>query len=169
MICIEPCMFTLEFRPKESSGRLLPQVRNVVLVDMDGTLADVTHRLHWIRGSKKKNWKRFFQEMSKDPPNPVVLEWVKNLVPEYEIFIVSGRPAEYRQATTDWLRRYQVPFSELHMRRSGDRRPDHIVKGELLDEIGDDRVAFVIDDRNSVCDMWRSNRLTCYQVAEGNY
>src|SRR5438045_5112840 len=89
--------------------------RNLVLVDMDGTLADVSDRLHWVRGSRKKNWKKFFNEMSKDPPNPVVLEWVQNLVPEYRIVIVSGRPEDYRQATIDWLRRYKVPFSGLYM------------------------------------------------------
>ena len=148
---------------------MIPGERNVVLVDMDGTLADVGHRLHWIRGRRRKNWKQFFRDMSKDPPNPVILDWVRNLVPEYIIFIVSGRPEEYRETTMAWLQRYEVPFSELHMRRSGDRRPDYIVKRELLDEIGEERVAFVIDDRNSVCDMWRSSNLSCYQVAEGNY
>ena|SRR5690242_14782162 len=142
--------------------------RNVVLVDMDGTLADVSHRLHWVRAGKK-NWKKFFREMHKDPPNPVVLDWVRNLVPEYQIVIVSGRPADYRDMTVDWLNRYGVPFSEIYMRPSGDRRPDHIVKRELLEEIGEERVAFVIDDRNSVCDMWRGQGLTCYQIAEGNY
>jgi hypothetical protein len=50
-----------------------------------------------------------------------------------------------------------------------DRRPDHIVKRELLERIGEDRVAFVIDDRNSVCEMWRGRGLTCYQIAEGNF
>src|SRR5205823_9235599 len=138
-------MFTLEFRPKESSGRLLPQVRNVVLVDMDGTLADVTHRLHWIRGSKKKNWKRFFQEMSKDPPNPVVLEWVKNLVPEYEIFIVSGRRAGNGQARTDCLGGYRGPFSELLMGRSGAGLPVKLVSGGLLVELGEVVVALGLE------------------------
>jgi hypothetical protein len=50
--------------------------RNVVLVDMDGTLANVSHRLHWVRGGKK-NWNKFFREMHKDPPYPVVLYGVE--------------------------------------------------------------------------------------------
>ena len=54
------------------------------------------------------------------------------------------------------------------MRRVGDR-PDYTVKRELLAEIGEDRIAFVIDDRNSVCDMWRGQGLTCYQIAAANY
>jgi hypothetical protein len=142
--------------------------RKLVLVDMDGTLADVTHRLHHVRG-RKKNWKRFFGEMQHDPPNPVIAEWVRNLVPEYEVWIVSGRPDDYKDVTIDWLRRHHIPFSEIRMRRGGDFRPDHIVKKEILDSIGEERVAFVIDDRNSVCDMWRSSGLTCYQIAEGNF
>ena len=112
---------------------------NVVLVDMDGTLADVSHRLHWVRGGKK-NWKKFFREMHKDPPNPVVLDWMRNLAPEYRIVIVSGRPADYQDVTVAWLKRYAVPFSEIYMRSSGDRRPDHIVKRELLEKIGEERV-----------------------------
>ena len=70
--------------------------RNVVLADMDGTLADISQRLHCIRGGGKKNWKRFLREMCKDLPNPVILEWVQNLVPECRIVIVLGRPDEYR-------------------------------------------------------------------------
>ena len=31
-----------------------------VVVDLDGTLADCTHRLHHIRGRRRKNWDAFF-------------------------------------------------------------------------------------------------------------
>ena len=46
----------------------------MVLGDMGGTLADVSHRLHWVRGGKK-NWKKVFREMHKDPPNPSIAIW----------------------------------------------------------------------------------------------
>ena len=141
----------------------------MVIVDMDGTLADVTHRLHHIRGTRKKNWKRFFEGMDADPPNEVVAEWVRNLQPDYEVVIVSGRPEEYGARTIAWLRRHQIPFSHLRMRRDGDHRPDHIVKQEILNALPKEAVAFVIDDRNSVCDMWRRNGLRTFQVAEGNF
>ena len=141
----------------------------MVIVDMDGTLADVAHRLHHIRGSRKKNWKRFFEAMDADPPSPVVAEWVRNLSPDYEVVIVSGRPEEYGGRTIAWLRRNHIPFSHLRMRRDGDHRPDHIVKEEILGTLPKAAIAFVIDDRNSVCDMWRRNGLRCFQVAKGNF
>jgi hypothetical protein len=39
------------------------------LFDFDGTLADCTHRLHHIKGSRK-NWRAFFAACSKDGPIP---------------------------------------------------------------------------------------------------
>lgn len=140
--------------------------RDLVLVDMDGTLADVSHRLHLLEG-KKKNWKQFFKLMDEDPPSEVVLQWVKNLSPEYKVIIVTGRPEEYRPNTEEWLRRHDVRYTDILMRRNGDHRPDYVVKKELLDEVPKDRVAFVIDDRHSVCDMWRGCGLRVFQVAVG--
>lgn len=150
-------------------GWRLPEGRRMVIVDMDGTLADVTHRLHHIRGRRKKNWKRFFEGMDADPSNEVVAQWVRNLPPEYEVVIVSGRPEAYGDRTIAWLRRFNIPFSHLLMRRDGDHRPDHIVKQEILDTLPKHAIAFVIDDRATVCDMWRRNGLRTFQIAEGNF
>jgi hypothetical protein len=133
---------------------------------MDGTLADVTHRLHFLNGPKK-NWKSFFAGMDEDPPSNVVVEWVKNLSPDYEVVIVTGRPENFRSNTESWLRKHHIPFSRIIMRRSGDHRPDYVVKKQLLDQIGRDRVAFVIDDRPSVCDMWRSCGLRVFPITHG--
>ncbi len=141
--------------------------RKLVLVDMDGTLADVSHRLHHIRGGKK-NWKAFFRGMDDDPPSTIVLEWVRNLEPEYDVVIVTGRPEQYRGNTEAWLRKHGVKYAELLMRRDGDHRPDYTVKRELLSRLPKERVAFVIDDRPSVCEMWRSCGLKVYQVAVGD-
>jgi FMN phosphatase YigB (HAD superfamily) len=140
--------------------------RKIVIVDMDGTLADVSHRLHFLNGPKK-NWKQFFAGMDDDPPSTVVVDWVRNLSPDYEVVIVTGRPDKYHTNTESWLRKHGIEFSRIIMRRSGDHRPDYVVKKELLDEVGRERVAFVIDDRPSVCDMWRALGLRVYQVAIG--
>ncbi len=146
--------------------RLHDPARDLVLVDMDGTLADVTHRLHYIK-SAKKDWKRFFQCMHEDPPNQVVMEWVRNLAPEYRVVIVTGRPDLYRQQTIDWLARHDVCYDAILMRREGDHRPDYVVKKEVLGSVDRERVAFVIDDRPNVCDMWRECGLRTIQVSAG--
>ncbi len=140
--------------------------RQVVIVDMDGTLADVSHRLHHLNGPKK-NWKKFFALMNEDPPSQVVVDWVRNLPPDYDVVIVTGRPETYRAETEAWLDRHRISYSDIIMRRSGDHRPDYVVKKELLEKVGRDRVAFVIDDRASVCQMWRACGLRTFQVAVG--
>lgn len=146
--------------------RLHDPARDLVLVDMDGTLADVTHRLHHIKGAQK-NWKSFFQYMHEDPPHDIVLAWVRNLAPEYRVVIVTGRPDTYRQQTIEWLTRHDVKYDAILMRPSGDHRPDYVVKKELLGSVNKDRVAFVIDDRPNVCDMWRDCGLRTIQLSMG--
>lgn len=138
----------------------------MVLVDMDGTLADSRHREHFVQGWRK-NWQAFFEAMDRDKPNKAIAEWVRELAADYEIVIVTGRPHEYLQNTIDWLRKYEVPFSQVLMRREGDRRPDYVVKEEMLHALDASQIAFVIDDRPSVCDMWERSGLRCHRVVLG--
>jgi uncharacterized HAD superfamily protein len=133
---------------------------------MDGTLADVGHRLHHIKGPGRKNWHAFFEGMDDDPPNREIVDMVREYSGDHEIIVITGRPDSYRQRTIAWLKRYNVPFSRLYMRKARDHRPDYVVKKELLESLGADkeRVALVIDDRPSVCDMWRECGLKVHQV-----
>jgi phosphoglycolate phosphatase-like HAD superfamily hydrolase len=141
--------------------------RDVVIVDIDGTLADVQHRLHHIKGSGKKNWKQFFRSAPQDEPIDIIFRWVNNLAPDYTAILITGRPDEYRKDTEAWLAKHGVRYSKLYMRRAGDHRPDTVVKQELLDKVGRERVAFVIDDRPQVCDMYRGCGMRVFQVSSG--
>ena len=138
----------------------------MVLVDMDGTLADSRHREHHVEG-KRKNWPAFFAAMDADEPNPAIAEWVGELSSSYDIVIVTGRPQQYLRNTIEWLQKYKLPFAQILMRREGDRRPDFVVKEEMLQALDLQRIAFVIDDRPSVCDMWERSGLHCHRVVLG--
>lgn len=141
--------------------------RKDVIVDIDGTLADVTHRLHHVRGRRKK-WKKFFALMSEDKPISEVITRVQDLAGEYNIYLVSGRPDDYRDITTEWLKLHDVPYEALYMRRAGDFRPDDIVKQEILDEHFDKHnIELVIEDRPRVIRMWKSNGLKVEDVGTG--
>lgn len=143
-----------------------------VIVDIDGTVADVEHRRHHVSDSRKKNWHAFFEAMVNDPPKEDVIELVTILFNDgYDIIFVSGRPDNYREQTDDWLRSH-VPIDryDLHMRAAGDTRADHVVKREILREIQKEYQIFLsLDDRQSVVDMWRREGITCLQVAPGDF
>ena len=139
-----------------------------VLFDIDGTLADATHRLHHIQNGSH-NWDAFFAECVNDP----VIEPIRDLAvlvasQGYRIILVSGRSDTVREETKAWLARSGVPYAELHMRKAGDYRQDFVIKSEILDAIlaeGHD-IAFVVDDRPSVVAMWRERGLTCLQCRD---
>lgn len=138
-----------------------------IIVDIDGTLADCSHRLHFVRG-KRKRWNKFFAAASKDKPRVDVVSRVRELARQHKIHLVTGRPEEYRQQTLKWLSFYRIPFESLYMRESGDYRPDDVVKQEILDLCFDkDKVGLVIDDRPRVVRMWRSNGLEVLDVGDG--
>lgn len=143
-----------------------------VIVDLDGTLADCTHRLHHIRDSRRKNWDAFFAACHLDEPNPVVVALVKALERDHRLIFCSGRPERTRQATTEWLKHHVgIEKADLYLRGDKDRRADDIVKRELLARMRTDGYdpKLAIDDRGRVVQMWRSEGLVCAQVAEGEF
>src|SRR5512146_1616338 len=135
--------------------------RPVVIVDVDGTTADVRHRLHHIRGGRK-DWQAFFEGIDRDTPIEGVIRWVQNLPPDYDVVVCTGRPEHYRRRTEAWLKKHGIAYSRLFMRRDGDHRPDYVVKAEVLRELP--RVAFAIDDRPQVCAMWKQNGVRCFPI-----
>lgn len=136
----------------------------VVLVDIDGTLADVRHRLHYIQGGGRKNWQAFFAGMDRDTPIASTVAWVQSLAAIHEIVIVTGRPEQYRAGTIAWLKKHQIPFTDLFMRCDGDHRPDYEMKKEVLARWPKARIKLVIEDRPPVCDMWLEQGIRCVLV-----
>lgn len=140
-----------------------------IIVDIDGTLSDLTHRLHFIH-QDKKNWDSFFANVLYDTAHNHIVDIVKVLGKSYHIILCSGRPERCRADTLFWLKDNAVVFDELYMRKDGDHREDYLVKQELLEEIMIDYTPVAaIDDRKQVVDMWRSNGVPCLQCADGDF
>jgi phosphoglycolate phosphatase-like HAD superfamily hydrolase len=141
----------------------------IVVFDIDGTLADVSERVHHVR-ARPRNWNAFFAKMAQDKAI-VAMVRLCNLLHDAGVRIVlcSGRPERYRPQTTTWLAREDVRYDELRLRRDGDRRPDTIAKREMLADLDRDRVLFIVEDRNSVVEMWRAEGFVCLQCAPGNF
>jgi hypothetical protein len=145
---------------------------NTVLFDIDGTLANIAHR----RASLEKNppdWKAFNAEMGNDIPNASVVSLYKVLwnANSYELILVTGRNECSRALTEQWLTWNEIPFSRLLMRADHDFRADHVIKEELLDLLLAEgkQIAFAVDDRQQVVDMWRRRGITCLQCDVGDF
>ena len=142
-----------------------------IIVDIDGTLSDVTHRLRHIEGTTK-NWDRFNQESAKDKPIFPVCEMVRHFQTlGYALLLVTGRDAEYHTITTTWLAENEIVGDMLLMRRRGDYRSDWLIKKEAYESHIKDNyeVLLALEDRDAVVEMWRSLGITCLQVQKGAY
>jgi phosphoglycolate phosphatase-like HAD superfamily hydrolase len=143
--------------------------RRCYIFDIDGTLADLSHRLPHIQ-TQPKNWDAFFAACVDDAPIPHVVELAKSL--PLPIVCVSGRSDAVRVETDFWLRvKAGLIPAALYMRKAGDHRPDDIIKIELLDRLRSDGWSPIMafDDRDRVVKAWRANGIPCAQVAEGEF
>lgn len=137
------------------------------IFDLDGTLCDIRHRLHHVRDGAR-DWDAFFAGIPNDEPFEAIRELLLTLDnADVPIVLCSGRPEKCRESTCQWLIQHGVPYRALYMRPDNNTRPDHVVKAQILAGLrGDGFEPFiVIDDRQSVVDMWRENGLTCLQAA----
>lgn len=165
-------------------------MKQAIVFDIDGTLADASHRHHFLIG-KPKNWPAFFDAMKDDEPIPPTVGLCAYLLmlhasaehmglrPPFEVVFCTGRPDSHRAATEAWLRQhlqfatmFPTDFPRwLYMREAGDHRPDYVVKRELIAKMRADGIepTLVFEDRKQCVDMWRQNGITCCQVAEGDF
>lgn len=130
--------------------------KKTIICDIDGTVADMTHRIHYIRGTGKKDWDKCFSEMDKDKPIENVVSMVIGFAEDYRIAMVTARPERFRRVTEDWLNKNNIHFDLLLMRKDGDKRDDDIIKRELLNKyFNKDNVYLAIDDRVRVIKMYK--------------
>lgn len=168
-----------------------------IIFDIDGTLANAEHRLHFINDMQhwaqlegklpRPNWEKFLstEEIAKDTAIPQTWEILANLLyGGNRVIFITGRPERQRLTTYDWLRDIECEHRAiaadlmrrkhgtiLYMRGDNDRRASSIVKEESLMRARADgfNPTLVFEDRADDTAMWRRNGLLCCQVAEGNY
>ncbi|MDF2968459.1 MAG: hypothetical protein K0Q93_2237 [Nocardioidaceae bacterium] len=141
-----------------------PADRGLVVVDIDGVVADVAHRLPHLRG-RPKNWDAFFAAMADDPLLVEGAAAVTRAAADHDLVWVTGRPARYADVTAKWLAARGLPAAPVHHRPDGDRRPADVVKREIVRRLARSRrVALVIDDDVTVCATLRAAGFTVFQA-----
>jgi hypothetical protein len=139
-----------------------------VVCDIDGVLADCSHRLHHIK-KEPPDWEAFFAECPDDKAISVGIALLDQLVDAMysmgsvvdDIYFVTGRTEEWRRETRRWLVDNITNYSTfglsdeyLIMRPEGDHRPDYVFKGEAYDKIAEenpDCSLLIIDD--NICNV----------------
>jgi len=145
--------------------------KDVIIVDLDGTLALDHHRVHHLHGPNgERDWDTYFSLCSQDEPNHGIIAIVDKLRHFYEIHILTGRSESVRDDTERWLSRHGVVYSELRMRPVSEREDDHTLKIKWGGELGGlSRVLVVFEDRARVVRAWRAAGYTVCQVAPGEF
>lgn len=165
---------TAEEGPVEQRSYQFHTKWNAIMVDLDGTLANLNHRLHYVRREGKKDWGSFFRECGKDELYECVAGVVK-LEHQNNTHIVycSGRDEEQcRETTVEWLKQHQLFFGNpVVMRPKLNYKSDNITKVMLYKyEIEPYyNVKYILDDRNQVVEAWRKLGLVCFQVRPGEF
>lgn len=144
-------------------------MKQIVIVDIDGTVAKVGERLKYLK-MEKPDYDKFYASCFEDEPIQEMVDLVDNLQGIYEIVFCTGRREEVRVVTERWLERNGL-FGKVLMRPNKDHRHDTTVK--LLEikkaDIDLNDIAFVLEDRNSMVKTWRELGVRCLQVDYGDF
>ena len=158
----------------------------IYIFDLDGTLALIDHRRHYVEGGRK-DWDAFHAACVDDVPNTPAIGVLNALRKAgAECWIWSGRDDSVRVQTVEWLQRngcfgsprsvlWAWPFmavDRFRMRPHGDHQPDvKLKRGWLhaMDPADRARLQAVFDDRARLVKMWREEGVPCFQVAEGEF
>ncbi|USX49230.1 hypothetical protein [Lentzea sp. HUAS12] len=134
-------------------------------MDIDGTVADVRHRLHLLDSDSSTKWADFFDAAGDDPVLPEGAELARKLAVEHDIVWLTGRPVRLAELTRRWLLEQGLPTGELLMQPHGDKRPARLVKLERLLELRQHRtIALVVDDDPRVVSQLREADLPVHHA-----
>lgn len=140
------------------------------IIDVDGTVADCSHRLPFIQ-QEKPDWDAFHEQCSQDAPIQTVIDVIRALqftYPDRKFLYITGRMERNRGMTAEWLSPLGLRVDDLLMRKEGDHRKDEIIKPELLAEWIEKNEGHEIEacfeDRPCMVRKWREMGFTVFQM-----
>jgi phosphoglycolate phosphatase-like HAD superfamily hydrolase len=156
-------------------------MKPLVIFDLDGTLADASHRQHLVdrdlckAEGRKPDWRAFYAACGDDKPHNHVIAVAEALYNNgNELWLWSGRSDEVEHITDAWLHKHEifVMFDDVRFRPEGDYAPDDVLKMGWFSEMSKEdreRLLLVFDDRDRMVKAWRSHGVPCFQVAPGDF
>tara|TARA_B100001540_G_C15736048_1_gene609957 strand:- start:815 stop:1252 length:438 start_codon:yes stop_codon:yes gene_type:complete len=139
---------------------------NIILCDIDGTVADNSHRQHFLEG--KKDWDGFFDALDLDEP---IYEIINKMNDEHnqgrEIIFLTGRPERYRDPTENWLKQYFNFPLRVVMRPNDNKKNKLLTKKEMFEQnFNIDEIFYVIDNDEDLLNMWTDMQLKVVGVTD---
>lgn len=142
----------------------MTEPRDIAVVDLDGVLADVRHRLHHLR-TQPKDWDAFFAAAPDDAVLDEGRAVAERLAQDHDLLYLSGRPERCRHDTETWLRSHGLPPGPVRLRHDGDRRPARQLKVDQLQRLAQERrVAVLADDDPAVCKAAEAAGFTVFRA-----
>lgn len=147
-------------RLKDGSNEMEESKMDVVLCDLDGTIA-----LH--NGRNAFEYDKIHTDILNKRLDRILVQL------DIPVIFLSGREGTdvAKKQTLEWLSKNGYGDCLLYMRNKGDYRPDEVIKKEIYETFikPNYNVVTVFDDRDKVVKMWRELGLMCCQVNEGDF
>jgi hypothetical protein len=136
------------------------RAKDAVIVDVDGTLCDVT-QLHPLLVGKGRDLNAFHKASADMPANNQALRFCeRHHAADRVVVVVTARMYRWEQLTLDWLGKYVTfPFVGPFMRDDHDIRPDVEVKRDIYGILTSDHrynIVAACDDNPSIVELWES-------------
>ena len=142
-------------------------MRNIILLDVDNTLADSFWRDEMIGIA---HWDDYHAKGMEDLPAPDFVPFILHYANShhYELIGITARPEKWRNLTMRWLSKHGIKLDDLWMRKDNDFRPAGDIKLSLCEEkLGVDwreRILLIIDDNDRVIEAFKGENITCLQI-----
>lgn len=143
-----------------------------IVFDVDGTLADGTHRNWLIQTSgQPKQWDVYFGLLHEDKLIEPIAIVCRALAKHIQIIYCTGRPGQYIPQTHQWLRDNDLPFGPIYYRPERDFTNDDQLKLRLIEDMKRDGFNPILffDDRTRVVLALRKAGYLVAQVANGDF
>ena len=140
--------------------------KEAIVVDIDGTIADNSHRTHLVEG-KKKDWSKFFDKMGDDKPIRESILLVQKYFREgLTVLIATGRLKKYEVLTTNWLDKHiGVDEYLLFQRENNDFRSSVDLKKEIILNIqGRFDIKIIMENDEKIVQMYKAQGLNCIKL-----
>jgi len=140
----------------------------VVLVDIDGVIADARERMQGIETGRHR-WPDFFKTVGDDELIGEVAHLLELISSDFIIVLLSARPLNSQNTTIEWLHRHKVRWDLMILRATSSmQRPAHYKRHRTreLRERGFEPVFSLEDDPRNV-EMYREEGVPCLYIHSG--